>query len=77
MQLNNTVYSNTARMILLKVSKNLDTDLKIILLDHQNKHVERLSVDDKHSSNQFEYQNYFDASSKKKCSRKEQKCRKK
>jgi len=35
------------------------------LLDHQNKHVERLSVDDKHSSNQFEYQNYFDASSKK------------
>jgi len=29
-----------------KVSKNLDTDLKIILLDYQNNYVERLSVAD-------------------------------
>jgi len=29
-----------------EVSKNLDTDLKIILLDHQNDYVECLSIDD-------------------------------
>jgi len=44
-----------------EVSKSLalDTDLKIILLDHQNNYVERLSVDDNsakswHSNNQLE-----------------------
>jgi len=33
------------------VSKNLDTDLKIILLDHENNNVERLTVDDRIAKN--------------------------
>jgi len=31
----------------VKVSKNLDTDLKIILLGHENNNVGRLNVDDR------------------------------
>jgi len=41
------VYAWKKMIFLIEISKNLATDLKIILLDHQNNYVERLNVDDK------------------------------
>jgi len=40
------------RTVLLKYLKILlDTDMKIILLDHQNNYVERLNIDDNAAKN--------------------------